>query len=109
MNKENTKEKTTIEAKEDPFDDPLEDMLILDDIYFEEAREGVTVDGMTYSFLKLIGRCITIARVTYYITNPRQTCKPRRSAVFYAAHVFLNGPRFSHILWEVTCKKQKAM
>ena len=52
MNKENTKEKTTIEAKEDPFDDPLEDMLILDDIYFEEAREGVTVDGMTYSFLK---------------------------------------------------------
>lgn len=53
MNKENTKEKTTIEAKEDPFDDPLEDMLILDDIYFEEAREGVTVDGMTYSFLKL--------------------------------------------------------
>ena len=29
MNKENTKEKTTIEAKEDPFDDPLEDMLIL--------------------------------------------------------------------------------
>ena len=52
MNKENIKEKTSIETKEDPFDDPLEDMLILDDIYFEEAREGVTVDGMTYSFLK---------------------------------------------------------
>ena len=39
MNKENIKEKTSIETKEDPFDDPLEDMLILDDIYFEEEND----------------------------------------------------------------------
>jgi hypothetical protein len=36
----------------DPFDEPLEDKLIFDDINFEAARNAVTVDGMDFSFLK---------------------------------------------------------
>ena len=40
----------------DPFDEPLveeqSDRLILNDTYFEAARDAVTVDGMDYSFLK---------------------------------------------------------
>lgn len=40
----------------DPFDEPLEiendEELIFNDIYFAEARKAITVEGMSYSFLK---------------------------------------------------------
>lgn len=42
----------------DPFDEPLEtqfkddEELILDDIYFEQARNSVTLDGMTFSYMQ---------------------------------------------------------
>ena len=42
----------------DPFDEPLttvfndNEELVLDDIYFEAARNSVTYDGLTFSFLK---------------------------------------------------------
>lgn len=36
----------------DPLDEPLEEQLVLDDIYYEAARQYVTVDGMDYSFEK---------------------------------------------------------
>lgn len=42
----------------DPFDEPLDSVfnedeeLVLNDIYFEAARNSVTLDGMSYSFLK---------------------------------------------------------
>lgn len=33
-----------------PLDEPLEEQLVLDDIYYEAARQYITVDGMDYSF-----------------------------------------------------------
>lgn len=42
----------------DPFDEPLDSIfdeneeLVLDDVYFEAAKNSVTLDGMTYSYLK---------------------------------------------------------
>ena len=43
----------------DPFDEPLdtvfqpeEPLLVLDDIYFEAARNSVSLDGMTFSYLQ---------------------------------------------------------
>ena len=42
----------------DPFDEPLdsqfneEEQLILDDIYFEAARNSISLDGMTFSYLQ---------------------------------------------------------
>lgn len=39
-------------AVTDPFDEPLEDSLILNDTFFAAARDVITVDGMEYSFLK---------------------------------------------------------
>ena len=38
-------------AVTDPFDEPLEDSLILNDTFFAAARDVITVDGMEYSFL----------------------------------------------------------
>lgn len=37
---------------QDPFDTPLEEKLVLNDICFAAARDAVTVDGMAFSFLK---------------------------------------------------------
>lgn len=36
----------------DPFEEPLEEKLILNDTYFAAARDSVTVDGMEFTFLK---------------------------------------------------------
>lgn len=36
----------------DPLDEPLKEQLVLDGIYYEAARQYVTVDGMDYSFEK---------------------------------------------------------
>ena len=49
---ENADLTTTFTAERDPFDEPLEDNLIMNDTLFAEARNSVTVDGMEYSFLK---------------------------------------------------------
>ena len=49
---ENADLTTTFIAERDPFDEPLEDNLIMNDTLFAEARNSVTVDGMEYSFLK---------------------------------------------------------
>lgn len=35
----------------DPFEEPLEEKLILNDTYFAAARDSVTVDGMEFTFL----------------------------------------------------------
>ena len=37
---------------QDPFDTPLEEKLVLNDVCFAAARDAVTVDGMAFSFLK---------------------------------------------------------
>ena len=42
----------TREQALDPFEEPLEEKLILNDTYFAAARDSVTVDGMEFSFLK---------------------------------------------------------
>ena len=36
----------------DPFDEPLGEQLVLNDTYFDAARNSVTVDGMDFSFMK---------------------------------------------------------
>lgn len=36
----------------DPFDEALEDKIILDDVYFSASRDAVTLDGMQFSFIK---------------------------------------------------------
>ena len=42
----------------DPFDEPLDtqfkedELLVLDDVYFEAARNSVSLDGMTFSYLQ---------------------------------------------------------
>ena len=36
----------------DPFDEALEDNIILDDVYFSASRDAVTLDGMQFSFIK---------------------------------------------------------
>lgn len=38
----------------DPFEEPLEEKLILNDTYFAAARDSVTVDGMEFTFLNPI-------------------------------------------------------
>lgn len=49
---ENTDPTGTFPSESDPFDEPLEDNLIMNDTLFAETRNSVTVDGMEYSFLK---------------------------------------------------------
>ena len=49
---ENADLTTTFTTERDPFDEPLEDNLIMNAPLFAEARNSVTVDGIEYSFLK---------------------------------------------------------
>ena len=42
---ENADPTGTFPAESDPFDEPLEDNLIMNDTLFAEARNSVTVDG----------------------------------------------------------------
>ena len=43
-------EKTT--EVTDPFDEELEDNMIINDTYFLASRDAVTLDGMQFSFMK---------------------------------------------------------
>ena len=36
----------------DPFDEELEDNMIINDTYFLASRDAVTLDGMQFSFMK---------------------------------------------------------
>ncbi len=53
-----TKPGDTSLAGYDPFDEPLADIferkeeLVLDDVFFEDARESVTLDGMTFDYVQ---------------------------------------------------------
>ena len=40
------------ETETDPFDEALDDNIILDDVYFSASRDAVTLDGMQFSFIK---------------------------------------------------------
>ena len=40
------------ETETDPFDEALEDNIILDDVYFSASRDAVTLDGMQFSCIK---------------------------------------------------------
>ena len=62
----------------DPFDEPLEDKLILNDTYFAEARKSVTVDGMEFSFLK-----------PPYMNFDDQVSTKRKLREAYTQHEFL--------------------
>lgn len=50
--KDNDYRNTSNDMTSDPFNEPLEDNLILNDTYFAAARDAITIDGMDYSFLK---------------------------------------------------------
>ena len=40
------------ETETDPFDEELEDNMIINDTYFLASRDAVTLDGMQFSFMK---------------------------------------------------------
>ena len=50
INENDVIEKTT--EVTDPFDEELEDNMIINDTYFLASRDAVTLDGMQFSFMK---------------------------------------------------------
>ena len=50
INENDEIEKTT--EVTDPFDEELEDKMIINDTYFLASRDAVTLDGMQFSFMK---------------------------------------------------------
>lgn len=64
--------------KDDPFNEPLEDKLVLNDVYFSDARKTINIEGMDYSFLK-----------PPYILFEDQLRTKRKLKKVYSQHEFL--------------------
>ena len=84
FNKNETTTETTVDpnsmfpVENDPFDEPLQDNLIMNDTLFEKARNSVTVDRMEYSFLKPL-----------YMNFDDQLRTKRKLREAYTQHEFL--------------------